>query len=557
MADKYVSAKFKVWATVYEDDGSLVAEISDIVSASASFALNTIPTASLILATGYNPITGKAASIHDLKSKLKPRQKVEVRLKITTGGGDSTKVQEGTFKIFDGFLAGIGYQRSINQANYVINLVHWLDDLNNSSAINGNWFPGAPMDYAQAAVQEREAQTPTTGPTPGFAGSFFSIANISTDLWQQAIKPLFEKIAGFASTVQQPGVAPAGGKELEINTAAKKALARMPGTGAAYYKPLQFYVSAAGSNTGMTISLSEYFTKTISDSYAQNSFWSKLITEYAAQFLFAVSPAVDWALPIPFCAGLRWKDGGKTITAAEYSYGNFNANMSQILESVVICYPLDSKVGSVRVDLPANAPKPLGYYRAFATYPTSTTPETTRGLKLFKAPPAWFANLGAAAVSASQAVVGSRTAAAPAAGTKAGTGPDVPAPAGEAYDLNKSTLDAFAQHWFVSEVLQQRYGELSGPLRFDIAPGSIVKIVLPKRDENREKAAENPEEFVIASVMSASYVINAERSTAGTSFAIAHTKTETESTSTVYSVEKPPLYVKGDPWHDGPLAIPE
>lgn len=556
MADPYVSAEFKLWAEVYDDNGGLVGQIPDVVSAAASFALNTIPTATLTLAVGYNAVTDSPATIHKLKNKLEPRQKVLVKLTVTAGSGVTAKLQPGTYTIFDGFLAGIGVQRSQNQFSYVMNLVHWLDDLNNSSAVNGNWFPGVPQDYAQTAVSEvyGEDGVVTNGCDPGLAPSlcvFNNIAGDTGDIWGAVLKPMFNIIAGFSGgLLQNPEQDP--DSDVAPNAAAKRALDRMPGNGGQYYKPLSLPL-IADAEANIEASMSAYLTKTIGDSTAQTSFWGKLLSEYAAQFLFAISPAVDWALPIPFCSGLRWKAGGKVIKISDYSFGAFNANMTQIIESVNIFYPIDTKTG-LEYTPPDPKDTALNYYPPCAQYPAKDA-ETNkkRGLKLFKNPPGWFSEMGAAHLTGADSAVGARTTTEPAAGTPAAD--SGPVAAAKAYAAHMSTLELFAQQWYINEVLQQRYGEISGPLRFDIAPGSIVKIELPQSDAHKEKDAQDPDEYMIASIMSVSYVINAERATAGTSFAIAHTKTEHENTLADYTASSPPLYPKSA-WYDGPLATP-
>jgi len=191
----YVSAKFKVWAIVTTASG--VIRFDDVVAVSASFALNTIPTASLVVAVGKNVITGEAATIHDAHARIKPRDKVIVKLQIIHGAGDDTKLLNGTYTIFDGFFVGIGYQRSQNQANYVLHLAHWLDDLNNSSAVNGNWFPSVPFDYAQSALYSKIAEVESYAPNPTVADDIVKPDLAQEDLWEKVIKPLFVRLAGM------------------------------------------------------------------------------------------------------------------------------------------------------------------------------------------------------------------------------------------------------------------------------------------------------------------------------------------------------------------------
>ena len=549
--EPYVSAKFKVWAIVTTDSGNIT--FDDVVSVSASFALNTIPTAALVVAVGTNAITNEPATIHAAQSRIKPRDRVIVKLRVTHGAGDDTKFPDGTYTIFDGFFVGIGYQRSQNHANFVLNLTHWIDDLNNSSAVNGNWFPSVPFDYAQSAVYDKIGAVEAYEPTPTVADEFATPAFVQEDLWELVIKKLFVTLAGYPG-----GLVAESGTHVGTNDAALAALDRMPGAGVAYYKKLGFKIEEIGG-TNLADSFGEYFTKTIGTSFAQNTFWAKLVAEYAAQFFFSISPAVDWAMPIPFCAGLRWFDGGKLIKADEYNYANFNANTPQLIRSVEIAYAATEMNGLPMPD-PDYAPgePPRSYYHPCGVYPPAVADALGRkqldnGLRLFKMPPNWANNIEGSVLTALAGTNDAASTTDPADGAGSGRPATVNSPTAAA-DAIITSVHLFAQHWYVTEVLQQRYGELSGALRFDIAPGSIVKIMTPARDTTLNVTPENPAEYVVASVVSVSYVINAERATAGTSFAIAHTKIASElRPDSIYAVNTPPLYKEA--WHGGPLAV--
>jgi len=548
--EPYVSAKFKVTATFQTTAGPVV--FDDVIAVSASFALNTIPTASLVVAVGKNALTGELATIHTAQAKLQPRDKVVVKLQVIHGAGDAAKYPSGTYTIFDGFFVGIGYQRSQNQANFVLHLTHWLDDLNNSSAVNGTWFPSVPFDYAQSALYDRVSSVESYHPTPTVAAEFASPANAETDLWELVIKKLFKRLSGYGG-----GLVQESNKDAATNNSALDALERMPGEGAAYYKALRLKLGAIfGSN--LSNSFAQYFTDTIGTDFVQNTFWAKLVSEYAASFFFAISPAVKWALPIPFCAGLRWPaTGGKLIRANEYNYANFNSSMSQLIRSVELAYASTDRSGLPEAstqNIPGDLPR--SFYYPCGVFPSKTADafgrkQIDKGLRLFKLPPKWALNTDAAPFCSYSSTVNAQAATAPDSDGNA-LPPPVKPPNAAALAIQPS-MSLFAQHWYVTEVLQQRYGELSGPLRFDIAPGSIVKIITPARDIKLNAEAE---EYVVAAVMSVSYVINAERATAGTSFSIAHTKIKRElQADSVYAVSAPPLYE--EPWFGGPLAEPE
>lgn len=537
MSEPYLTAKITAWAILNNK------RFDDVISVSATFALNTIPTASVVLAVGKNA-DEKIATIHTWKEEITARAPAEIYVKISNMVGERIGMVEGTYKVFEGYVAGIGYQRSHNHANYVVHLVHWLDDLNNSSAINGNWFPGVPHDWAQQAVVDRIGENGAIGAgglIPSVSSKFANSDSIKTDLWKKTVKPLLAKIAGFSGDGEQEKYA-GGTLAGETNSAANNALKRMPGDGP--YVPLGLKLSGGGLNLENSIAI--FFSNTIGSSFVQNSMWSKLLNDYAAQFLFAISPAVEWATPIPFCAGLRFSGDAKEITAKEYAYANFTANMSQLLEAVYIHYPAGSATNVPNDPLAGNAR--LSFYKPWAQFPEANNPDVKKGLKLFKTAPGWLANLDPATITALTAGIGvydftatrsGKTLPAGAVGTKT------------AHEQEDGTILNFAKHWYLTEILQQRYGEFSGPLRFDIAPGSIIKIHTPPRDQDLEE--DNP--YVIASVMSVAYVINSERATAGTSFTIAHTKTEKENTDDLYSTPSPPLYKEA--WYGGPLAKPK
>ena len=134
LAEKFAAARFSLRAVIYTAAGQK--EVTDIVSVAATFALNTIPTASVVFATGQNTLSNNKASIHTIRNLIEARDKIEIFLTITgSDSGDNRKINPGVYKIFDGFIVGFGYQRAHNHANFVVNVVHWLDDLNNSTAV--------------------------------------------------------------------------------------------------------------------------------------------------------------------------------------------------------------------------------------------------------------------------------------------------------------------------------------------------------------------------------------------------------------------------------------
>jgi hypothetical protein len=220
-----------------------------------------------------------------------------------------------------------------------------------------------------------------------------------------------------------------------------------------------------------------------------------------------------------------------------------------MVESVDIFYSQQSGSG---YSTGGNTPQPLSYYNPWGRFPKDN--KEFRGQILIKEPPSWLSNPVPHAVYAG-ATTGT-TDKQPGDGSKSGTGNDtppggVPRPTEAEKDFTNESeggniLDRFAKHWYQSEVLSQRYGELSGKLRFDIAPGSVVRIMTP----NSSLGDELP---MLGTVTQVSVVINAEQHVAGTSFALSNLRTQRENTNDKLTSRRPPLYK--EVWSGGHLAI--
>ena len=100
-------------------------------------------------------------------------------------------------------------------------------------------------------------------------------------------------------------------------------------------------------------------------------------------------------------------------------------------------------------------------------------------------------------------------------------------------------INGFAQQWFVIEMLKARQGELTGKLRFDIAPLSTVKIESARENFVPGDALGAP---LYGTVLRVTIAIDAERRTAGSGYTIAHIRSEAENSDGRTSVDKPPMY---------------
>lgn len=89
MAENFVRTEFRLTAEFTDNQsGAQKALFNDILSVSATYALNSIPVASLVVACGKDVQTGNDATIHSALQALKPRDKVKVTLTITSNDGE-------------------------------------------------------------------------------------------------------------------------------------------------------------------------------------------------------------------------------------------------------------------------------------------------------------------------------------------------------------------------------------------------------------------------------------------------------------------------------------
>ncbi len=541
-SDPFVVTSFKISAKIGD------VNFTDVISFSASFALNAIPVATMTVATGRKIGSNEKATIHRRRDDLKPGDVAVVTLTITNHDGATGKMESGKYVIFRGKYAGIGYQRGHQYANYTIQLIHWLDDINQGSMVNGNWFPGAPYDLAQNAgyysLSLREGNS-GFGPIPSVDvnNEFINYTNISTDLWDAVISPVFDRIAHYPLPRYQDDTQAASDAQRKPIL---DALARMgaSGPGGAYYKPLALNLEGlSAANTAWGVK--EALLKDAGASFAYTTFWNKLVGEYAPQFYFAISPSAEFALPIPFFAGLNTPY--KLIMADEYNYAAFNASVIQQLESVDVFYSANGDSGygiGARTD---GQPSP-SFREPLGFYPPGNV-QNKRGFKMLKEPPTWMANITPSPIfsPATTATAGSRKdSTSPSGGTRTTPGNYYTAPRYTLAQQASAVATKFAEHWYKTEVLYQRHGEMSGKLRFDIAPGSIVAIETPAADLDKP-------DILFATATQVSYAIDAERGAAGTSFTLAHIRTGAENDSEYLTSSTPPLYKTA--WKGAPLAI--
>lgn len=517
---------------------------NDVVQYIGSFAMNSIPTASINVAVGRNVDTNALATIHDALKDLTTQLKAEVflRAQITSLEQAEPGLPDGQeFKIFEGKVSGVGWQRSTHGASFSINIIHWLGDLNYASAISASSHPGNPADLTYPSIfrvlgsGDSDAKTGLGSWVPMLSKSIVNESAFS-DLWGNVLRPwLIALTKDDPFDVEVLGGQAGGGDD---NTLA--ALENMkPNVDG---RPLAF-AGGGGNREALSDGIRQALMNETGGNFTNTTLWGKLIGEWAPAYWFSVVPRITDTLIVPFAGGLQGQPWA-VIRAEDYNQANLEGQMHQVLRGVGIIHPtmffsgIDNNKGAVAVDRGGFA----GWYQ-----PASLK----KGMVLIKDAPKWLSDpitpyiYGATAEAVSGGVVGSSL-------DPVNTG----APRTPARDIAqvqndfKDVLNLYAKQWYVLESLKGRVGEVSGKLRFDIAPGSnvLVKAGGARNVEGNNSIAED----IYATVTQVSYVINSENQKAGTAFSLAHIRSQQENTTEGTSIERPPLYT--DPWPGAALV---
>lgn len=506
----------------------------EVVQYNDSWATNEIPIAQLILAVGRDLTSDGAtrkAAVH-LNNRHKQMVEAEVYVKIQEEyDAAGTMWPNGRKLIFKGYFLGFTPRKLLNKYQVVANLVHWLIDMTCSSCLTSQGHFSNATQLNVAAVLRAGAATAELGAYEQ-VGMWAKLveADIESDVWG-AIKKVFCKMANTPTLPLPPGGACGGSGKAFTNTRALKALSLIEGPG-----DCKFTGKGAYSVPLKIKSLSQLMTRSVADGianqvlghYANVTFWDKLVGEFCPMFGMAVVPMVDRALVVADLPGYRggfWKD----VTPDEYDALDLSPMLEQPLRAIGVS--TDSYVQTQASESRDSADAIIG-----GCYVEDSVAEGD-GIIRIVPPPAWlsgnYAQLNGAA-------------------GPDGTKNDQPGRAvgcdgiGWTGSQTFGTDDAelfkdYAKMVYVGSMLRGRTGQLSGRLRFDIAPNSMIR--LSQRSENQMEGEDELAATMIACVSRVSTSISAEGPRAGTSMQISHLRTENpDNTVDRMSVAQHPLF---------------
>jgi hypothetical protein len=526
-----------------------------LVQYNATFALNEIPTASCTLATGERVTQGPPGftASEKLAEELSGVGLAPATVTLDLDGSEwepSGKKFKGKKVIFEGYYAGVAYQRVGAKIQLTVSLVHKLVDLTFGSIFSENMHPSNAASLVVDAVAKplggcQGAAAGSTGKAvwgmTGFLGEKLPPGNRrgrEPGFGSQLIEVLkcCAKLNLFKINCD-PGL---GGARNTGNAAATAVLNKIASETGRLSPPL--------NNIPFTTSISSDIATQLT-SFRGITFWDLLVNKWCPDFMLAISPlpgvpdggpSGDYATIIPNIP--THQENYTDLYLNDYATFEMRASQHKPLMAVGVFAPSLSTTGATWLPEPT---KPVsGGICIGGMYPTDAK---ATGQFLALQAPGWLQNVLVSSGAAGAFVVGGNTASDP----EAENGKrDV------SYTKHQTVvndvLKKLAHTYYMANSLRGRSGSFGSKLRFDIAPGTIVKLHAEKAAGSHGDGIKSLPADLYGQVTRVTYNLNADAPVARTDFDIVAVRNEEENKDSDYASSKHPLF--DGTWAGGTLV---
>lgn len=550
----YAYSRISAWASFPD----ISADMVDIANLSIRYGENSIPSAVCSMSMGLDPRTGKPSGAHRYASSLEKRMKILIWLKIDGEELPGRKWPVDAFKIFEGYISGVGYAQSRGALNLTVSAEHWLADLKASSKYSAYLVSSSPGNLLQRVTPEG-----TIWDKGKWDVAFdISMQDVIYDVWGNGLKPMFTKLASsdrmdIDALIRILPAPP----ELLSNEKALAAVNRFD-TGIDS-KVLQIRGAAGGTqeeadlaavlNMWVAISLGDL----VSDPSMGATFWDVLM-QVATQFQFTVIPNVEGVTCAPHVRQLA--STYAYIKASEYTQAEITGRTPISLRALGLSggFPAgdfrQSKEARpyVEAERPQfkKPPVPIkpatwfaGYFDLAAVNDdiAKVRPDILQGQFMVMNAPGWMQLLNTQDNVIETLPVGGKKFR-----SVMNPGIEKEEPPDDGFNKKLSTVlssgvgDKLAQVLFLNLCYGSRTGTLPGRLRFDIAPGSSVAVEIVG-----EKVPFYRGKKLYANVTEVTCSIDAVVGQAGTIFRLTNMRTDAEQKELEgLAVESNPLYTE-------------
>ncbi len=539
----YVAIDFNMVADI---DGTVV----DLVQFFVSYEMNRIPSCTAVLPVGYKVLPPHAESPAHTAVGLDTPLQIPISVYVTSAAVGTPRVwPAGTYRIFCGWVTGVGYRRTHSGYAMTIECTHWLSALSFSSTLSATSHPNNPSHLAFNTLIKMDPGggglthfAPPTAAQTAIAGD---VTKITTDLWGLCLFPWFMELACLDRINVAQWVALAEDANNDgVNREAAAALSLINLDTDTIPRTLPFKLPggvdggvaamAIANDIAATTLTPTSATNTI-NAMANTTFWDKIINEFSPKYFFKLIPYPERATIVPFIPGLNDTDGEwnpsdapATIEAIDMSQQDMNAFLPRATRAVGFFAGHGSRGGGNLIpDDGVNDDSIGGMYVG-----------RDDGIVILKNAPTYLSQYILPWTFSADALglkgVRGNAFNHPGVGTPNAVLPD---PKDQKED-QKVILNELAHAMYVNELLKNRMGDIVGPVRFDISPGSTISF------QGTEGSAQPPGagEKRYGAVVRVSHFFDAQNQKCYTAFRMAHIRTQTEHDDPNYTVTEHPLY---------------
>lgn len=534
MDDLWSAVKVRAWAELTTVDGETVElECSGVV---IDYGLNEIPQCVLTIGVGRDVRGLQNAAIHNVISTWQALLPVKVFAEITTTSGTFWPNDPvGEVMIFDGVTSYAGYRKVYGRVEFVLNISHWLVKLGFSSILSNASSPNNPVQVSFPANLPLFGNNAGAGADGAVTQALPLISTAATrDFWGQGIKNLLTYLCNKKrydwQNLAKLGADCAGAGGI-ANATALEALNRFEPGADGYVDGVPSKLRAELADGAILKGISYAISHETVANLARTTVWDKIVGEYVQNYRLMLVPMVNKALVVPFTPGLRQGVVGakswRTIYAREIDYFDMNATLPRPVRAVGLMIKQAMAAGA----LPSSRTEGIPDFISGALYDTCGD-----GVALFMDAPPWIANYNLPnGLSKKELVTGNVPT-----NQDPAVGPPEPPPS---YTKRFALWKEYCHGLYVQEVLQHRQARLAGKVRFDICPGSSVRMEVP---EDRFVAAQagQGDEILFGTVMRVTTTLNSEDQKAGTAFHVSFVRSGFEDEDDKTSVASNPIWEK-------------
>lgn len=544
--ENIVYTKITGYVELYDEAGTSTAKRLPLSSVRTVFALNVFPSAQFTIPTGKQVDGTEVIRFKELKEELRPFRYVEIWLQLEGQFAPNTEWPTEPFKMFAGYVTASSLTRGVGGAAVFVEAVHWLADLDASIALTSDLATGSDVVITiPGQATEAGSQNTPLVTTP----SDTNLLEIGSDFWNKALK---QKLIAVCKTATIDTEILCASKIRKTNDTALKRLELAEGD-AGFDRSDKIDITTISFKQPITGILQDSTIKTIrmmlyDGSMSQISLWAKLL-QITSVFGLTVIPTIESATVAPIVNVLAGEDPPRHVTIKASEYFNFSpgTNAYRMRRGVILRGQNDSPSG-VMPDGAYTAVRYISPGCYFADndedLPQEMRDIAARGVIETVSPPPWLTGRSVLSALAARNVEKTfsqfnyvmRDVTEGDESTEL-VGPESPEETlKEELDKAQTFGGAYAKWQYWMRHYSANIGSLTGKLRFDIAPGSIIRIegIDGKLYEDTEE-----KDYTFACVTSVQCEINLDNRQAATSFSLSHLRRNEDRT---VGVNSHPLY---------------